>query len=623
MYASSGITEDVLRELLPLRTFTGVAGVDICCGAGEILQTLTRMGASVTGVDWNPFFVHNARAKGLAAVLARADECFDSFAAASGIGPGSQDFAISTLAMDRVARPRRLLANLFAVLREGGHFAVQTLLPITPVDDVPVAEPIVYTAVDDRITHGRTRSGDEEQLLALLTSLGAQQVRRISLPYAVTSRDGVQEYEIVSFSGAKRAVADQSRMDRTGDLARFRRDGAVEFCGRVDHQVKISGFRIELGEIEHVLREQPQVTDAVVIVREDSSAGKRLVAYVVAAEGAIDVRGLRQALVERLPAYLVPSSIVRLDRLPLTVSGKVDRRALPRPETPRGEAATPATTPVEEAVCALAADLLMLRVTPDDNFFALGGDSIISIQLVGRLSRQGFRLTPRQVFEQPTFRALAAVAEEEHDDREVSESTGQAPATPIIRWLESLRSPINRFSQAVVVEAPEHVNILGLTAAVQVLLDHHDALRLRLVNGADGWSLSIPPAGSVAAERCVRRVPAARMRRATPSLVRDEIEAAAARLSPWDGIMLQVVWMDCGTRRGGQLLLVGHHLAVDGVSWGILDCRLAPRLGGDQHRRQGGPWAQEHGVRGLGQAARDRGVPAGTSSGASLLAGGA
>ncbi|HEX9939834.1 MAG TPA: amino acid adenylation domain-containing protein, partial [Longimicrobium sp.] len=202
----------------------------------------------------------------------------------------------------------------------------------------------------------------------------------------------------------------QARLYRSGDLARRLADGSLEFQGRADEQVKVRGFRIEPGEIESALLSHPNVREAVVLARGEGEA-RRLVAWVVG--DGVDAAALRTHLLDRLPDYMVPAAWAFLDALPLTRNGKVDRRALPEPDAAAaaGDEYVAPRTPVEETLARVWSEVLRVeRVGVHDDFFALGGDSILSLQVIARAAKEGVRVTPRQVFEHPTVAGLAAVA---------------------------------------------------------------------------------------------------------------------------------------------------------------------------------------------------------------------
>jgi amino acid adenylation domain-containing protein len=212
---------------------------------------------------------------------------------------------------------------------------------------------------------------------------------------------------------AERFVADPygepgGRMYRTGDLVRLREDGRFEYLGRADDQVKIRGYRIEPGEIESALAALPGIASAAVVVREDTPGVRRLVAY---ATGTADPAAARAALAAELPEYMVPAAVVVLDVLPVNVNGKLDRAALPAPELGGAAGSRAPEGPLEEALCRVFAAALGLPAAgADEDFFALGGDSIVSISLVTLARKEGLVLTPRQVFELRTPARLAAAA---------------------------------------------------------------------------------------------------------------------------------------------------------------------------------------------------------------------
>ncbi|MFE2752932.1 amino acid adenylation domain-containing protein [Actinosynnema sp. NPDC059335] len=367
------------------------------------------------------------------------------------------------------------------------------------------------------------------------------------------------------------------RMYRTGDLARRLPDGHVEFLGRVDSQVKVRGFRVEPGEVEAALRRHDGVDACTVLLRADHAGTPRLVAYVTAAAGAeLDTAALRSALRAELPDYMVPSAVVVLDELPLSRNGKLDHAGLPAPAAPDPTPhAGGARTAREAVLCGVFADVLGLPdVGVEDSFFDLGGDSIGSIQLVSRARRAGLVFTPRDVFERKTVAELALVAVEPADARLVPDATGSGPAvlTPVVRWFLDSGGTLDGFNQAQLVAVPAELGRDRLLGALDALLDHHDALRSRLARDDEGeWVYEIAERGSVRAADLTRRVDVTGLAEAErAAVVRAEADTAWRRLDPARGLLVQAVWFDAGPAHPGDLLLVVHHLAVDGVSWRIL-----------------------------------------------------
>ncbi|MFJ4679523.1 amino acid adenylation domain-containing protein [Kitasatospora sp. NPDC088783] len=383
---------------------------------------------------------------------------------------------------------------------------------------------------------------------------------------------------------AERFVADPygapgSRMYRTGDLARWLPDGALDYLGRTDSQVKVRGHRIELGEIEAVVAHHPDVAQAVVLARGTSAGTTRLIAYVVPRTGAeVDVTDLADRTASALPGYMLPAAYVVLDRLPVTANGKLDRGALSAadpgenaPDTGRAP-----RTSREELLCELFAQTLgVLRVRPDESFFALGGDSITSIQLVSRARRQGLEFTPRDVFDHRSPANLARVArEQDHTVAEEDTEAGPGPLapTPVMEWLRELGGPVDRFNQSMFIRLPADIDGPTLTAALRSVMVHHEALRLRLHRKGDHtpWDLEITEPGADPAHQFTRHYVAGLTGDALREAARRQAELAWERLAPESGTMWQAVWLDAGPAAPGHLLLAVHHLAVDGVSWRIL-----------------------------------------------------
>ncbi|MFK4067123.1 amino acid adenylation domain-containing protein [Streptomyces sp. NPDC029674] len=363
---------------------------------------------------------------------------------------------------------------------------------------------------------------------------------------------------------SERFVADPfgppgERMYRTGDLVRWRPDGQLVFLGRVDHQVKVRGFRVELGEIESTLTGHPDVRACAVIVREG-----RLVGYVIPTDGAdLDTARVREFLAAELPDHMVPTALVPIDRLPLSPSGKLDPTALPAPETAATARREPATE-AEAVLLGVFRDVLGTEaIGPDDDFFAIGGDSIVSLQVVSRARRQGLGLTARDVFEGATVAGIAARARAL--DGGAAPATGDAPLTPIMRdLLHRAGTAADGFCQWVEICVPPGGDETTWQAVLDALLARHDVLRARLTDDA----LHIPQAGAVTGADVLTAV------RATDDDLRTLIDTCVTgirdAMDPRTGPLLRALWVDAGPERPGRLVLVAHHLVADGVSWRIL-----------------------------------------------------
>ncbi|GJG89259.1 hypothetical protein tb265_44400 [Gemmatimonadetes bacterium T265] len=368
------------------------------------------------------------------------------------------------------------------------------------------------------------------------------------------------------------------RLYRTGDRTRWRADGVVEFLGRFDTQVKLRGFRVEPGEVEAVLASHPALLAAAVVVREGRAGDKRLVAYHVARDGAdVDATALRAYLAERLPEYMVPSAFVRMDALPVTTNGKVDRKALPDPSAGADEARTAYEAPrtdVEAALAAIWRDVLRVeRVGVHDHYYELGGDSILSIQIAARARAAGLKVGVAMLAKHPTVAGLAATlgrdAAPAAADAEMS--VGTAPLTPIQRWFFEL-DPAERdhWNQTFLFRTEGALDARALRGAVHELLRHHDALRLRFTQADGEWTQRFAaPDAADAVPVQVEDLAAVPDEGLSDAIAR--VAAAAARsLDIAHGPCVRVVDMPLGRGRGGRLLVVIHHLVVDGISWRIL-----------------------------------------------------
>jgi amino acid adenylation domain-containing protein/non-ribosomal peptide synthase protein (TIGR01720 family) len=368
-----------------------------------------------------------------------------------------------------------------------------------------------------------------------------------------------------------------ARMYRTGDRARWRADGELDYLGRFDTQVKVRGHRVELGEVEHTLLRHPAVLEAVAAVRDG-----RLLAWTVAAPGTEPATQaeLRAFIRERLPDYMVPAAVVDMPSLPVITSGKVDRAALPDPSpdtsagAPHSAARAVGGEPANEVEAALAriwAEVLRRdRVGVHENFFEMGGDSILSIQVILRAAQAGIRLLPRQMFAHATIAELAAVADTAPVVvAEQGPVTGDAPLTPVQGWFFEQDLPdAHHWNQAFLFRAAQRIDIGVLTRAVDAVLAHHDALRARFTRTGAGWTQRFAGPGGPPP------VIALDLSAVPDEQLADEIaqggDWAQSTLDLGEGPLVRVVLFECGPTRPQRLILAAHHLVVDAVSWRVL-----------------------------------------------------
>jgi iturin family lipopeptide synthetase A len=353
---------------------------------------------------------------------------------------------------------------------------------------------------------------------------------------------------------------------KTGDLGRWLPDGRLEFLGRLDHQVKIRGYRIELGEIESQLMRHPEIKEVVVLTRERGGE-KYLVAFYVSASNP-DHAALRNHLSGSLPEYMLPAFYVPVTSMPLTANGKLDKNALPHEDfSPAKDHIAPATKE-EKLLCDVWSKVLSLEaVGVTDDFFSIGGDSIRSIQICSRIKNEGYKLTVKDIITHKTIRALASLLQKQVAGKKITPAivTGVVPLSGIQHWFfENQKDSRHHYNQAVMLNFPERITEEEVRAIFGVLHYHHDALRM-------SYTLS----GSTVLQE----------NRGPDYLHSLSVQDMRADANPGElllswcnrlqtGIDLEqghlmkaglFDWTD-----GSRLLIVIHHLVVDGISWRIL-----------------------------------------------------
>lgn len=368
-----------------------------------------------------------------------------------------------------------------------------------------------------------------------------------------------------------------ARLYRTGDLMRWLADGKLDFLGRMDQQVKIRGYRIELSEIEAVLNRHPKVNQVVVIAHSTNGI-KRLAAYVTPTKDLKpDSSELRGYLKDRLPDYMIPSFLMVCESFPMTISGKIDRNALPQPSADQLQLAQPyvaPTTELEKLIAGIWAEVLGIeKIGIRSNFFELGGDSIMSIRVVARITEAGYHLTLNEMLKHQTVSELAEALNMGITvvEAEQGRVTGDVPLTPVQRWFFE-QKPVNPhyFNQWMVVHTPPALDCEKMRAAVAAVIDHHDALRMRYgQSDPHNWTqYNSDVSGGEIPFRWVD------LSAVPDSQWEDAINEASNRLHRAihleQGPLLQVCWFNPGLKKAGRLLVVVHHIVMDIVSWPVL-----------------------------------------------------
>ncbi|MGG1640084.1 amino acid adenylation domain-containing protein, partial [Paenibacillus sp. NRS-1782] len=359
------------------------------------------------------------------------------------------------------------------------------------------------------------------------------------------------------------------RLYRTGDLARWMPDGNVDFIGRMDYQVKIRGYRIELGEIETVIQRVPGVRQAVVIDRTDERGHKYLCGYITG-EAELRIEEVQVQLEAGLPAHMVPARLMRLETIPLTSNGKIDRKALPEPEGSihTGAAYVAPRTTVEQVLASVWAGVLGVEtVGTQDNFFELGGDSIKALQVSSRLLQTGYRLNMKDLFSNPTVSALALKVQSVTRLADQSEVVGAVKLTPVQQWFfEQNLTDAHHHNQSIMLHSKDGFDEKALRTAMDQMVSHHDALRTIFRptdHGYEAWNRAIGEGKLYTLEQTDF---------SNETEVSAAIEAKAneiqAGIDLSEGPLVKLGLFHCPD--GDHLLIAIHHLVVDTVSWRIL-----------------------------------------------------
>lgn len=368
-----------------------------------------------------------------------------------------------------------------------------------------------------------------------------------------------------------------TRLYRTGDIGRYREDGVIEYIGRRDLQVKLHGIRLELEEIEAVAGLHPAVSAAAAGIREESDGTKKLAAYLILHEGyELSLAELRAFCHQRLPGSLLPSGLCLLKTFPLLPNGKVDRQSLLKTNLGASHSTQASyVAPVSEVECSLAAIWQMVlqkeRIGTTDNFFDLGGDSLLGIRMLAVARKAGIHLLPKQFFQHQTIAELSRSARRNTDI--VAEQTrvgDRFPLLPLQKWTVERWPWVNphRWNIAAFLQVSQRLNRVFLDQITRYLLRYHESLRTGFTQTEEGWQAFLADPDTIDAFQFidVSHLDAQEQ----TATIEAEAERLQGSLNLFLGQMFRVAYFDLGSKQRGRLLFIGHHAIMDGYSMRIV-----------------------------------------------------
>lgn len=439
----------------------------------------------------------------------------------------------------------------------------EAAIDVTAIDLTNIDVDVVGVSIGYPISNTKIYITDDELNLQGVGIVGELLIGGVQVSSGYLNRAALNEASFID------NPFDDGRLYRTGDLARWSSDGSIEYIGRKDHQVKIRGHRIELGEIEYQLLLKAGIKEAVVIAKENLFGTRELVAYLVS-DHTIQISALRNYLSDRLPEYMVPGHYVQLDNIPLTQSGKIDRKALPDPENAgidNGEVYIAPRTHEEVILIDILKDVLKrAQISVYDNFFNLGGDSIKSIQVVARIKQKGYSLRVEQILSNPRVEDLASCIIENKIVVNQAAVKGTTALNPV--QLRFFNHPViqnlNHYNQSVVIRSRVEIDTEMLSLCISQLVAHHDALRIVFYEDEGNWI----PYHQEVNEKPFPVLFYDLTGEADEVKKMEEIGNAVQSGLKLEGPLFNVVQFRA--KDGDYVALIVHHLLIDGVSWRIL-----------------------------------------------------